>query len=443
MHFHPGQSRAWHSDKPVVAVIAGTRGGKTSFGPLWLAREMRRKGPGDYLVAAPTLTLIDRAAGPELEDLFVRRLKIARKRSAHWQFIIEEHGHRRLWPNRRYERPSRILFGHGDEPETMEAIGAKATWLDEAGQKAFKFGSWDAVERRLHIDRGRILLTTTPYTIGWLKQVIVDEWEKAHGQHPRYDVIRFDSIDNPAFPRSEWDRMQTTLPRWKFDLFYRAHFTRPAGMIFDCFDERVHKVPPFAIPATWRRWLGLDFGGVHTAGVFLAEELNERGVGTGRLFAYRIYGPAGNATAAQHVAELIRPEPCLPQAVGGSKSEDQWRYEFGAAGLPVRAPDLADVEVGIDRVYGTIRRNELFVFDDLAGLLDELQSYSRVLDDMGEPTREIDEKSSYHLLDALRYVLSYLKGNPTWGDTNDPPPDPRMEILKAPPGVFLEQESRQ
>jgi hypothetical protein len=66
------------------------------------------------------------------------------------------------------------------------------------------------------------------------------------------------------------------------------------------------------------------------------------------------------------------------------------------------------VELGINRVYGAIKRDEFFVMDTCPMLLDELLSYSRKLDDMGEPTADIADKSTYHVLDSLRYIGSAL-----------------------------------
>ena len=90
-------------------------------------------------------------------------------------------------------------------------------------------------------------------------------------------------------------------------------------------------------------------------------------------------------------------------------SEDQWRDEFRAAGLPVREPDIKDVEVGIDRVYGAHKRNELYVFDDLSGYLDEKLRYSRKVDANGEPTEEIEQKNTFHYMDAERYIVGWIK----------------------------------
>ena len=205
-NFHRGQSRAWRSERRVVAVIAGGRSGKTSFAPLWLHREMRRQGPGDYLVAAPSFPLIDKAAGPEVEHLFGRLLRMGEmKRSPTMQFVISPSGAASLW-GKAPDRPARILFGHADEPESLEAMSAKAAWLDEAGQGKFKLGSYEAVQQRVSIDRGRILITSKPYNLGWMKQKIYDPWKAANGNHPDVEVINFASTENPCFPAAEFER---------------------------------------------------------------------------------------------------------------------------------------------------------------------------------------------------------------------------------------------
>jgi hypothetical protein len=270
--------------------------------------------------------------------------------------------------------------------------------------------------RRLSIHEGRALITTTPYDLGWLKQLLWDPWQEAKRNHPLIEVVRFDSIENPAFPRREFERARATLPAWKFDLFYRAIFTRPAGLIYNSFDEKLHKCPRFNIPPEWPRFVGIDFGGVNTAAVFFAEER----IGmkpTGRLIAYREY-KSGDRSAAEHCYHLMKGEPRIPLCAGGSASEGQWRREFAhggtvkgvrVAGLPIHGPMQPDVEVGINRVYGAFVLNQIAVFDDLRGVLDELLSYSRELDEMGEVTEKIDAKETFHFCDAIRYIVGYLQ----------------------------------
>ena len=112
---------------------------------------------------------------------------------------------------------------------------------------------------------------------------------------------------------------------------------------------------------------------------------------------------------------LLAGEPRIPAAIGGSKSEGQWRQEFADGGLSVGPPVVTDVEVGINRVYAALAATEpgeaidIVFFDDLHGTIDQLNTYSRELDDRGEPTEKIEDKETYHYLDAGRYIVSYLQ----------------------------------
>ncbi|MCC6192273.1 MAG: terminase [Anaerolineales bacterium] len=416
LHFHPGQWRAWRSRRRFVCVLAGTQGGKTSFGPHWLYREIQGRGPGDYMVVTPTFPLLEVKALPTFLRLFEKLLGVgAYQGSPVRKFVFSENGSRRTFGAAWNGEPTTVFFGHAQDPESLESATAKAAWLDEAGQKKFRLGSWEAILRRLSIHLGRVLVTTTPYDLGWLKQQLYDRFKAGD---PDIDVIRFDSTENPAFPPAEMARVLRDLPQWKVDLFYRAIFTRPAGMIYDSFNEALCKVKRFPIPVAWPRLLGLDFGGVNTAALFYARELKEAGrtaAGeiewgdpTGRLILYRSY-KAGGRTAAEHAAKLREGEPLELICFGGSKSEGQWRQEFGAGGLLVRPPLWSDVEIGIDRVYGAHKRNEIIVFDDLTEYLEQKGSYSRELDERGEPTEAIADKATYHFMDAERYIVAWEK----------------------------------
>lgn len=403
LRFHPGQWQAWQSERRFILILAGTQSGKTSWGSYWLWREIQRRGPGDYMVVTPSFPLLEAKLLPEFCRLFEQTLRVGRYRAAPpRRFIFSDAGSKRAFGDR-YDpyQITTVMFGHADNPESLESATAKAAWLDEAGQKQFKLASFEAILRRLSLAQGRILATTTPYNLGWLKQRLYDRWKAGD---PDIDVIQFSSTHNPLFPHAEFERAQRDLPRWKFNMFYRGQFERPAGLIYDCFDMERHTCPPFEIPVSWPRYLGLDFGGVNTAAVFYAEE-----PGTKRLYLYRAYKQGGN-TAKEHARLLLASEPGRPQLiVGGSKSEGQWRAEFAAGGLPVREPKISDVEVGIDRVYGAHKRGEIIVFNTLTGYLEEKQTYSRKLDANNEPTEEIEDKNTFHWLDAERYIIGYIR----------------------------------
>jgi hypothetical protein len=374
-----------------------------------LRREIERRGPGDYLAVTSTYDLFKLKMLPALRECFEHTLRCGRYWSG--DRIIEladpatgefhaERSDDPMW--------GRIILRSAESESGLEATTARGAWLDEAGQPQFALTTWEAVLRRLSLSLGRVLLTTTLYNLGWLKRHIHDPWLAGD---PAIDVVQFDSTENPAFPKEEAERARRSMPLWRYNMQYRGRFERPAGLIYDAFDDRTHVVPRFAIPPAWPRYLGLDFGGVNTAGLFFARE-----PGTDRLYAYRQY-LAGGRTAAEHTHYLLKGEPGIPTCVGGSKSEGQWRSEFRAGGkvngepvpgLPVQEPDVKEVEVGINRVYGAHLRGEVLVFSDLTEYLDQKLSYSRKLDANGEPTEAIEAKETFHLLDAERYILSWI-----------------------------------
>ena len=390
LRFHPGQTATWLSEARIVAMLAGTQSGKTSFGPYWLEREIQRKGLGDYLAVTATFPLLNLKMQREFLHVFQNWFNLGVWRAADRVFeSYEKHHGAPAW---------RVIFGSATNPESLESATANAAWLDEVGQHQFQHQAWEAVQRRVSLTQGRILCTTTLYEFGWFKTEVYDPWVRGD---THVDVIQFDSKTNPAFSQEAYERARETLPRWKFDLFYRGVYTRPAGMIYDCFDESTCVIPRFEIPREWPRYTGHDFGPTNTAAVWFAQD-----PGTGFLYMYREYLDGGISAFdhAQRYKTYSEGERVM-RRVGGSNTEDGWRESFTAAAWPIQKPRLQAVDAGIDRVYGWMAQNKLFVFKDCSRYLDELLSYSRVLDDLYNPTEKIDSKSSYHLMDATRYIL--------------------------------------
>ena len=400
--FHKYQKKAMKSLRRFILLLAGTQSGKTSFGPIWLHREIMLRGAGDYLAVAPTYPLMKKKMLPEFLRFFEDTLQLGTYNKTDKIFTVSEVGELVLF-GKRQDNPTLIHFGYATDPDSLESATAKAAWLDECGQKKFKLASFEAIMRRLSLFMGRVLMTTTPYYLGWLKQKFWDAWQRGDGKAESIDVIRFPSIANPSFPKQEYERAQRVMPRWKFDMFYNAIFTKPAGLIYDCFDDLYHKVKSFTPPTGWsKRYLGMDFGGVNTAAIYLVQS-NENKC----YYAYKEYHEGGK-TAEEHAKSIKADTHHHLHSVGGAPSEGQWRREMTKGGLAINAPTVSDVEVGIDRVYGLLKSGQLFVMDNCTELLDEFASYSRKLNEEGEPTADIENKNDYHLLDALRYICTYL-----------------------------------
>jgi hypothetical protein len=150
----------------------------------------------------------------------------------------------------------------------------------------------------------------------------------------------------------------------------------------------------------------MDYGGVHTAAVCYAENPD-----SGTLYLIKEY-VAGDKTSEEHATDLRKWGASL--WIGGSSSEEQWRREFRKEGLPVNGPRITEVEIGINRVFACHKENTLYVFDTCTKYLDEKMRYSRKLDASGQPTEAIKDKNDYHLMDAERYIVGFIRGGEGW-----------------------------
>ncbi|MEN6581681.1 MAG: terminase family protein [Armatimonadota bacterium] len=384
-NLHWGQTKAYDCLARFILVLAGTQSGKTSFGPLWLYKEICRLGPGDYLAASVNYDLFKLKMLPELQHLFCTCLG--------WKYLKGD---------RIIQSPDglvRIIIRSAEAPAGLESSTAKAAWLDEWGHPDVDIDCWYAVLRRLSLAEGRVLVTTTPYDLGWLYCEFYKRWL---GGNPDYAVISFRSIDNPVFPRKEYERAKRDMPSWKFEMMYNGVFTKPAGLIYSDYDEAKHLVRAFSIPKDWPRHTGLDFGGVHPALVWLAEEPSAQ-----MYFLYREH-MGDTLTIAERCRNILEYHEPVVTYAGGAPSENEVRWQYNEAGVPVVEPYLDGVEVQIDRVISLFKQDRLFVFETCAGVRSELGSYSRELDAAGEPTPKIANKAKYHRLDALRGIVTTL-----------------------------------
>lgn len=407
LNFHAGQLQAWDSQARIVAMIAGSQGGKTSFGPWWLQREIDWRGSGDYIAATASYDLFKLKMLPEMRNVFEHILKIGRYWSGDKVLELQDPETGEFWANRADDPMyARIILRSAEAKSGLESSSAKAAWLDEAGQDKFTLSAYEAARRRLTLSRGRILITTTPYNLGWLKQQIVDR----EGQG--IAVINFDSIANPNFSQEEYDELEATMPRWKFRMFHKGLFDRPPGMIYEDFIDEYrerggHKVVPFDLPISWLRYVGVDPGVINTCKVWFAQDPE--------TYVYYLYRESlgerkGNEEHARDAMQLAaQGKEYVSKYAVGAKSEIYHREDWEREGAgTVLAPEHNDVEAGIDNVIALLRQRRLFIFDTCTGSLDQFGSYRREVDDVGEVLEKIKDKEKFHYLDAIRYIVEHF-----------------------------------
>lgn len=416
LHFHPGQARAWMSKRRHILVSAGTQGGKTAFGPWWLYREIYGmgdnpgRGGGDYLAVTSSFDLFKLKMLPELRTIFEEVMQVGK----YWagDRVMELNNPE----NGKFAEPGgkawgRIILRSAVAASGLESATARAAWLDEAGQDEWDVTAWEAILRRLSLFQGRSLLTTTLYNAGWIKTEVYDRWLAGD---PRYDVIQFPSRQNPSFPQEEFEDARARLPYWKFKMFYLGQFAKPAGLVYQDFNDSM-MIDPVPIKPHWPIMLGLDFGGVHNASIYVAENTDVT------PSVYYVYGEFidGHLPISEIVKlskERLGPlEYEIPgtgqrrvrrfTAVGGAGSEDVWRQEWGTAGMYVHRPPIGDVDLGILAVTKVIKTKRFFVFKSCTGVQHEFNSYRYMTSADGTVSDTIVDKSTFHRLDGIRYIF--------------------------------------
>lgn len=400
LNLHRGQKRAYYSEARFTFVLAGSQAGKTSFGPWWLVKQIEEKKGGDYLAVTASYDLFKLKMLPEMLEVFKVKTRMGRYWSGERVIELADLETGRFWANRSDDPMwGRIILRSAQSEGGLESATAKAAWLDECGQDDFRLESWEAVQRRLALAEGPVLGTTTLYNVGWLKTEVYDRWADGDAD---YRVIQFPSTINPAFPPPEFERMRRILPDWKFKMFYLGQFARPAGLVYEAFDEGMLE-DPFPIPQAWPRVVGIDFGGANLAIVWLARDP----AGVWHLYDESL---SGELTTVEHASRLAAKMRGLEDVtvVGGSPSESQERRDWQAAGVFVKQPPVGDLEPGIDRGIQLMKEGRFRLSRTCRGMRDELGTYRRKLDEQGRPTEAIVDKNAFHRLDAYRYAACQI-----------------------------------
>lgn len=396
----------------------------TTYGPHWMFDEIYDPdigmGGGDYLAVTATYDLFKLKMLPSILDVFDGIYDMGKYWSGMRVIELRDPTTGEYWAKRADDTMwGRIILRSADALAGLESSTAAAAWLDEVGQDAFTNAAYNAIKRRLALRRGRILMTTTLYAYNWFLTRMVKptlatgtteyvysdmgDIDYTDSEDTNTTLVQFDSTINPLFSKEEYIEAQNNLSEEEFSMFYRGRETTRRFLIYSNFSLEKHTTKRFHIPETWARYVGIDFGGTHTAAVFYAEDPE-----TKILYGYKEY-LGGHKTIKQHVADMLSEEFSMPVCYGGARSEGQWRAEFAQAGLQINKPTIEDVDVGISRVYAQHEMDGIIYFDNLAMILEEKSSYRRKRSPDGSYTDEIMNKGSYHMLDCERYIISEIR----------------------------------
>lgn len=277
---HPRQSKAYLSDKRLVLCCSGIQGGKSLVGALKLARAVEIQWPYtkfpnvNFAVCAPDYKSLKQSTMDSFRRVFQNMGKFQGISQVFQLF------------------DGRFIFFRTmvKNPRSVEGIPACAfIWADEAGQ--YPREAFLNMQSRTSFMKGQLFLTTTPYALNWVHREIIQK----HAQgDPDIDYIEWTSMDNPAFPKDEFERQKLVLSPSEFRRKYMGIHEALEGLIFQEFGQD-NWVDKNAVNLDGARYFsGVDWGFDHPFSCVVRALAKDGG-----LYTVSIFKRSGLSTSQQ------------------------------------------------------------------------------------------------------------------------------------------------
>lgn len=364
--------------------------GKTFLGSVWVQKKLEQTKGKTGLIAAPTVKLLQQST---LEKYF--------------QFVPE---HRKFYKKQEgvIELPdkTKIFIRSTDEPLGLEGMTLHWAWLDEAGMMAKLV--WTVIRSRVSITGGQVLMTTTPYNMGWLYQDVYLPWRQKKDE--AIEVFTWKSIENPFFPKDYATQERLRLRPEEYARRYEGEFTKMQGLVWEFPEDQVfdpeNKIVLQLLRYPERVIGGIDWGFHNPTGILVIK------VKDARFYVVDEWKESGKTTAeiVNQVKEFARkhevviwyPDPAEPDRI----------EELRRGSLRIGETNK-DVPVGLSHVESLIREKKLFISNRCEQLLDEMTQYHFEEGTDGKPLKELPVKMNDHLCDSLRYAcMGYRPTDP-------------------------------
>ncbi len=380
MNFKPfkKQSEALFFDTQFGAIIAGVQSGKTLTGCYWSGLRIKEFPKGYGAIIAPTYKILQQSTLPK----FFQTFPILRK------YYKEQKGEIVLpWGGVVYTRSA-------DAPLGLEGMTLNWWWLDEGGMTSIL--TWIVLRSRVSMTRGRGLITTTPYNLGWLYTDFYIPWRDKKDKN--LSVFSWKSIENPYFSKDFYDAEKMRLRPEEFSRRYEGEFRKMMGLVYDIPDEQVIPFKDIKKKAE-ARIIGVDWGWENPAAIvvlylydkcwYVVEEWKSVHRTTAEIIQVI------NNKISEHHATLVYPDPAEPDRI----------EECRRANIPVMEANK-DIKGGVSCLQQLIREKRFFVFNNCAETLLEISMYHYPeLPEDENLKKDIPFKFNDHLMDAMRYAI--------------------------------------
>jgi len=384
--------------KRFLGAIAGTGGGKTALGPVWLMEQIERrpayirdvrKQALDttplFAIVAPTYGVLNRATVPKLVETFA---------GTHLEGVLAPKptngpGVYLLPPHKDGTPRGKIWLLAATNADSLEGGQHLAIWCDEAGQ--FSYEAWIALRGRTGVYESPILMTTTPYSHNWLETKI---YNVAMAGDPDYYVRVWSSCDNPAYSVKEYEAGKASMSSERAAMRYDGKFSVMSGLVLP--DLRFRIVKPYHPPQGYM-YGGMDFG-YEDPFAALAATLYMNDDGDSILYVwYERY--------KRHLDITIH-EKALPRGIhwAADPSNPESIATLRRGGHTVTKANNSII-AGIDHLHARINSCTIEISEDCKALIWETQRWKYRMKADQIDGQKPDPNCVDHACDALRYLV--------------------------------------
>jgi PBSX family phage terminase large subunit len=385
---HTGQKLVLDSPRRYIATISGVQGGKTTVGAVWFLQEIYKDFEagitGDYLVVAPTNKLLQQSTLVKFKEMI----------PGDWgQYREQKQVYELKWG-------SRIFVRSAEDPNYLEGMTLRRVWADEAGQ--MKAQVWIILQARVAVNKGRILMTSTPYAQNWYYRDIYKNAGWLNGEHQLekdedIEVISWGSTDNPAFPKDEIDKAKAKMSQALYERRYCGMFTQLEGLVYPFSETDI--VQPFDIPGDWKHFGGMDFGRSEPTAIL---DIVEDPTSHIYYVASEYYRNNG---LLKDMADWIS-NTSMARVLADPQSAQLIAELRQYHGLGQVQPAENEINLGIERITALLKEGRLKVFTTCKNLIDEFGTYHYPAPDPDKQHPDKPVSKDDHALDALRYAFS-------------------------------------
>lgn len=369
------------------------------MGAYWAANqigeEWKKDKPRPGLIGAPTYKILQQSTLQKFFEEFPTYRQFYKKQ----ENVIEIP---RVNANGESE-PYIIFIRSFDRPLGVEGMSPGWAWLDEFGQCDAM--SWTVVKTRMTVTKGKILITTTPYNMGFLYQDIYEPWRNK--EDLRISVYTWSSYDNPYASKEHLDAEKKRLPTEEFKRRYMGEFTRMTGLVYELDKWNIQKRQDMPFD---RVIGGIDWGFHHPAisivgisrdGYYLIDEWTEPSV-----------TPTEIIRVAQEYQSLYKVstwycDSANPENV--QQANQSGLYALGYKKKMARdqqGSNVSSIKHGVQYIRQLVNEHRLNVFEDLKGHLTEFESYHYPEPGTVDPRRQdLPVPKDNHFMDAMRYAI--------------------------------------